>query len=300
MDHAWAIRCRDCWSQTCQIGRSIGPQRWRRASDALRVVFPERLVGEDHPRRSRWRALQHPQRLRRAASTTTPGHGLGQRGDGLRPAVGPAGEQPPQLLISDGRGFPSHRPACPVGPGQPRTRAAIAILDVVSGEWLTTLVSAEELSTRVDVVLTTALAEEGPLDTATPTGCSVAHGRAAAGLEAVDAVEALHGPDRYRGSRTGNRDLTPLCDYSRECNYSVMTGSLRSTQGNVTIPYRRLKDSSLYVELLSEPRGRCRDRSRRRGTDHDRKPWDPRSPGDGPVRSASNTRIRPTCRLRWI
>ncbi|MFZ5850641.1 MAG: integrase, partial [Actinomycetota bacterium] len=42
-------------------------------------------------------------------------------------------------------------------------RAAIAILDVVSRKWLTTLVVAEESSTQVEVAFTAALKEEGLL-----------------------------------------------------------------------------------------------------------------------------------------
>lgn len=45
-------------------------------------------------------------------------------------------------------------------------RAAIAILDVVSRKWLTTLVVAEESSTQVEAAFTAALDDEGLLDTA--------------------------------------------------------------------------------------------------------------------------------------
>ncbi len=40
-------------------------------------------------------------------------------------------------------------------------RAAIAVMDVVSRRWLTTLVSAEESSTQVEVAFTDALHAEG-------------------------------------------------------------------------------------------------------------------------------------------
>jgi transposase InsO family protein len=49
----------------------------------------------------------------------------------------------------------------------PRARvASIAILDVVSRKWLTTLTSAQESSTQVEVAFTTALDAEGLLDAA--------------------------------------------------------------------------------------------------------------------------------------
>jgi transposase-like protein len=45
-------------------------------------------------------------------------------------------------------------------------RAAVAVLDVVSRTWITTLVSAEETSTQVETVFTAALESEGLLDRA--------------------------------------------------------------------------------------------------------------------------------------
>ena len=45
-------------------------------------------------------------------------------------------------------------------------RCAVAILDMVSRKWLTTLVSAQETSTQIEVAFTAALAAEGMLDAA--------------------------------------------------------------------------------------------------------------------------------------
>lgn len=57
-------------------------------------------------------------------------------------------------------------------PPSPR-RAALAIIDVLSRTWITTLVCAKESSIQVEVAFTTALASEDPLE-ATTTRASVA------------------------------------------------------------------------------------------------------------------------------
>jgi transposase InsO family protein len=62
-------------------------------------------------------------------------------------------------------------------------RCAVAILDMVSRKWLTTLVSAEETSTQVEVAFTAALAAEGLLD-------------AADARATIELQEALAGGDR--------------------------------------------------------------------------------------------------------
>ena len=61
-------------------------------------------------------------------------------------------------------------------------RVAIAILDVVSRKWLTTLVSAEETSTQVEVAFTAALEAEGLL--------AAADDRATAALRVLDPAAA--------------------------------------------------------------------------------------------------------------
>lgn len=68
-------------------------------------------------------------------------------------------------------------------------RAAVAILDVVSRKWLTTLVSAEESSTQVDVAFTTALAGEGLLEAAHAHGSHAL--RAALSARDPDALAEL-------------------------------------------------------------------------------------------------------------
>jgi len=68
-------------------------------------------------------------------------------------------------------------------------RAAIAILDVVSRKWLTTLVVAEESSTQVEVAFTAALKEEGLLETADGWGSPAL--RAALAARDADALAEL-------------------------------------------------------------------------------------------------------------
>jgi transposase InsO family protein len=68
-------------------------------------------------------------------------------------------------------------------------RAAVAILDVVSRKWLTTVVSAEETSSQVEVAFTAALEQEGLLAAADTAGS--AQLRAALGAGDPDALAEL-------------------------------------------------------------------------------------------------------------
>jgi putative transposase len=69
-------------------------------------------------------------------------------------------------------------------------RAAVAILDVVSGKWIATLIAAEETSTQVEVVFTDALAAEGRLDLADALGTD------ALGTEALRTALASGEPEQ--------------------------------------------------------------------------------------------------------
>jgi putative transposase len=69
-------------------------------------------------------------------------------------------------------------------------RAAVAILDVVSGKWIATLIAAEETSTQVEVVFTDALAAEGLLDLADALGTD------ALGTEALRTALASGEPEQ--------------------------------------------------------------------------------------------------------
>jgi transposase InsO family protein len=76
-------------------------------------------------------------------------------------------------------------------------RCAVAILDMVSRKWLTTLVSAEETSTQIEVAFTQALALEGLLD--------------AADARATDALqEALASGNRDRIEQIIGQGQVPL------------------------------------------------------------------------------------------
>jgi putative transposase len=70
-------------------------------------------------------------------------------------------------------------------------RCAVAILDMVSRKWLTTLVSAEETSTQIEVAFTAALAAEGLLDAADARATEELHEALASGNRT--AIEAIIG-----------------------------------------------------------------------------------------------------------